>query len=160
MTKKLIWLEDHPELNVDFHKKLNDSGFDVVICENVGDFGKEVKLNLDNPDQVAGFILDILIRTNNLEELDMPQVTPQRGAETGYAVLRHYIRNVRDRSPIGDTFKEHPVLMLSTMSEASMRISFNTEGDKLTNWLSKADQKGHTDAALKSMQRWLQTLKG
>ena len=161
MRKKLIWLEDHPELNTDTEKILEYSGFYVIFCQNVKTFGEAVKTHQDKPDEIAGFILDVVvIPAESLEELDMPFLTPQRGAETGYAILRHYIRNIRGRSPINNTFKEHPVLMLSTMSEASMRSSFNTNADKQTTWLSKADNKGHTDVVLKSIQQWLQTLQG
>lgn len=159
MSKKLIWLEDHPELNAEIRKRLETSGFELILCESVKAFGETVKAYEDNLDEIAGFILDVVIPTENLDALGMPQVTPQKGAETGYAILRQYLRNLRGRSPIGDMFREHPVLVLSTMSEASMRNSFNTSGDEHTTWLSKADNKGHTDKVLISIQQWLQTLK-
>lgn len=160
MKKQLIWLEDHPELNIEIKKKLEESGFDVVLCQNVKAFGEAVKIHKDEPDQIAGFILDVVIPTENLGDLGMPQVTPQKGAETGYEILRHYIRNIRNRSPLEGAFKEHPVLVLSTMSEASMQSSFNTRVYNYTTWLSKADKQGHTSAVLISLQQWLQTLKG
>lgn len=161
MRKQLIWLEDHPELNTEIEKKLKESGFDLIFCQNMKTFGEAIKMHQHIPNEIAGFILDVVvIPAESLEALDMPFVTPQQGAETGYAILRHYIRNIRGRSPINNTFKEHPVLMLSTMSEASMRSSFNTNADKQTTWLSKADKKGHTDVVLKSIQQWLQTLQG
>lgn len=159
MTKQLIWLEDHPELNTEIKKKLEESGFDVVLCQNVKAFGEAVKAHQDKPDKIAGFILDIVIPADSLVDLGMPQVTPQRGAETGYAILRQYIRDIRNRSPLEGAFKEHPVLVLSTMSEASMQSSFNTKADDYTTWLSKADKQGHTSAVLTSLQQWLQTLK-
>lgn len=159
MNKKLIWLEDHPELNTEITKKLEESGFDVVLCRNVKAFGEVVKIHKDEPDQIAGFILDVVIPTENLGDLGMPQITPQQGAETGVAILRQYIRDIRNRSPLEGAFKEHPVLVLSTMSEASMRSSFNTSVDNHTTWFSKADNKGHTDTVLASLQQWLKTLK-
>lgn len=160
MCKKLIWLEDHPELNRGAQNILAASDFELIICVNVEAFGEVVKTHKDKADQIAGFILDVVIPTESLDALDIPQVMTQRGAETGYVILRQYIRNIRSRSPMGDAFREHPVLILSAMSEASMNSSFITSSDKSTTWLSKADNKGRTDATLKSIQQWLQKLKG
>lgn len=160
MSIKLLWLEDHPELNSEIKNELESSNFELVLCKNLEEFGEKVKKYKDTPDQVAGFVLDVVIPAKDLGSLGMPQIIPQNGAETGYAILRHYLRNIRDRSPIKNIFKVHPVLILSVMSEFSMETSFITKKDDQTTWLCKTNSNGHSNLTCISINKWLKKLNG
>ncbi|WP_426993274.1 hypothetical protein [Methylomonas sp. CM2] len=164
MSKKIIiWLEDKPELNQKVEEILKTK-FELVICNNLKQFGDAVNRYSSTPELVAGFVLDVLIETEDLSDLDMPLITTNKGHDTGERVLRNYIRNADGDSPQQDLWRQHKVLMLTSLSKLYFNSHYrniiesqNNNGDH-TVWLSKIDKDGGKVEAEKNIIYWTKSL--
>lgn len=158
----IIWLEDKPDLNKLVKKTLSDCEYELILCENLEDL--KVQIAKQSPSSVAGFILDILIKQKNLSELDMPMVLTTNGNDTGVAVLRNYLRNVDEDSPVNDCWKKSPILILTSLSEMyfnsrySSIIKYEQESGGHTTWLTKTNDKGSKEESIKEIETWIRSL--
>lgn len=101
----IIWLEDHLDLNKDADRIIKNTNFTLIVCKNLSSFGEEMKRYSTVPYQIAGFVLDNLLRADSLKELGMPNIRPSGGVDTGFCVLLYYLRNNEGDSPLGNSFK-------------------------------------------------------
>jgi len=164
---KIIWLEDKPELNKEIVSLFNNEQANIILCKDLASFSEVTIKEANDPEtSIKGFILDILIHgAESLDDLNLPHITTPLGFDTGYMVLLEYIRNMDGDSPLGDKWKDSPVLMLTTLDQALISdrykryIDDETQKNKnLTKWLSKADDHGNQDYCLNEIKEWLKSI--
>ncbi len=142
MNKTIIWLEDNPALVTEYRKLFVDNEFNIVIWDGAFDalsgesggekclrhFSAAVEANRKNSSDVIAFILDVRIPVPSLETLaDLAEGTDSKryfkriitkgGLLTGILVADYYLRNKIGNSPIGDLFKDKPILLLSVAGQ-------------------------------------------
>jgi hypothetical protein len=100
--KPLVWME----LEHDYEN--NGSACLAYLKSSLKSFA-------DEPERLAGIILDCRIPVCDLSALDMPHIITASGLHTGPFILYYYLHNKTGESPLGDTFKDTSVL-LYTMS--------------------------------------------
>ncbi len=158
----ILWLEDKPNNNEEVKKILSNCEYELILCTNLNDFNEQIAMQ--SLDSVAGFILDILIKEKNLDDLGMPMVLTTNGNDTGVAVLRSYLRGVDCVSPVKVSWKKCPVLMLTSLSEMyiNSRYSSIIESEKNygdhTTWLTKTDEEGSKEESIKKIKTWIRSL--
>jgi len=162
LTKVIIWLEDKPEYNKQVEEALENCKYKLILCENLIDFKDQIEAQ--SVDCVAGFIIDILIKKNNLSDLDMSMVLTTKGNDTGVAILRSYLRKVDNDSHEKAPWKNSPVLILTSLSEMyfNSRYSSIIESEKKcgnhTTWLTKTDEEGSKEGSIKKIESWIKSL--
>ena len=165
MNKKvLVWLEDRQDYNQEIEAILKESPFELNICQDLNDFKKTLDSKKTNPETIAGFVMDILIPVDDLTELGLSTVKTSLGNDTGVQVLKYYLRNALNDSPMDNIWKKHDVLVLTTLSESYIKSNYKSfmtwekENNHNTSWLVKADEEGIRDTCLKATSKWLKRL--
>lgn len=127
--RKLLWLEDTPELHEvereEIKNVIKKTGMELIHWALPNDkktterglsclehFKHEVEKEKDTPENIVGFILDVRIPVDDLSVLGM-DIKTNKGIETGAAIAYCYLLNGTGESPLSDTFKDHPILMFS-----------------------------------------------
>jgi CheY-like chemotaxis protein len=158
----IIWLEDMPQNNEQVKEILSNCEYELILCTNLKDF--KAQITMQSLNSVAGFILDILITEKNLADLGMPMVLTTNGNDTGVAVLRNYLRDVESDLPVRVSWKQCPVLMLTSLNEMyiNSRYSSIIESEKNygdhTTWLTKTDEEGSKEESIKKIKTWIRSL--
>ena len=119
--KNIIWLEDHSDYFPELQKLIDNSGFNLIICQTLEEFKKETDKFKDDPQLVAGFIIDVALRGSNddLGTLGLNDIMTDQGGVTGIQVVIHFLLNLhdKDKSPFADT----PISIL-TVLEGSDKV--------------------------------------
>jgi hypothetical protein len=162
LKQVIIWLEDKPDLNKQVKKTLSNCEYELILCTNLKVFEEQVAMQ--SLDSVAGFILDIMVKGKNLNDLGMPEALTTNGNDTGVAVLCNYLRDVDCVFPVKVSWKKCPVLMLTSLSEmyihsrySSIIESEKNRGDH-TTWLTKTDEEGSKEESIKKIKTWIRSL--
>lgn len=128
--RKLIWLEDTPSAHdiekIEIETALKGTGVELVHWGGIAEgtipqrgqeclkhFQREVLAAKDDPECIAGFILDVRVPVDNLSVLGMDGHETSNGIITGLAIAYYYIFNNGKKSPLEDAFRQHQVLILS-----------------------------------------------
>ena len=115
--RKIIWLEDRPE-DYDDIRKMIAKKYDIIECEDLGLFKKKVEVHIKTSDVIAGFIIDVMIKVNDLEQLGLPDVLTRKGTDTGVKVVTEYLLNlnkIEKCTQVSKVFSDTPVLLLSSL---------------------------------------------
>jgi hypothetical protein len=161
----IIWLEDKPLLNQPIETELKKyPKYSLIVCKSLKELYQQTQDYSLQANKVAGFVLDILIKGDDLTDLGMPTVLTTGGNDTGVAVLRNYLRNIEGDAPHRDTWKNHKVLVLTSLNETYRNsrydplMKWEEKNGNNTEWLSKTDEDGSKSAAIKSIENWIKKL--
>ena len=161
MKRKIIWLEDKPDDYKDI-QKLIEKKFEIVACEDLSEFKNAVDAHLVEPKAIAGFMIDVLIKVDSLEQLDLANVYTRKGVETGIKVVAEYLRNFNNNSQcvnVAKAYSSTPILILSSMVSLKTRYAGlcqydNSEIEMITKYAPKYIQADW----LKDLKSWLNSL--
>lgn len=115
--KKIIWLEDKPEDYGDIKARISRR-FDVIECIDLDEFRVQVEGYRTAPNEIAGFIVDVMIKVDDLTQLGLPDVLTRKGTDTGVKVVAEYLRNFSQHDEckhISEPFAQTRILMLSSL---------------------------------------------
>ena len=118
-TKKtIIWLEDHPDYFPELQELIYDSGFDLIICRTLEEFKKATDKLKNEPQLVAGFIIDAALRGSNddLGALGLSHIKTHRGGVTGIQVVIHYLLDLHGNN--ASPFASTPVSILTVLEDS------------------------------------------
>ncbi len=124
-TKKtIIWLEDHSDYFPELQQMIGNLGFDLIICPTLEEFKKATDIFKDEPQLVAGFIIDVALRgnnNNNLSDLGLDNIMTHRGGVTGIQVVIHFLLALhsKDESPFANT----PISILTVLEDSDKVFS-------------------------------------
>ena len=111
---------------------------------------------------VAGFILPLVLNPQTLQDMDMQGVPTDKGMTTGARIAVEAIFNANNLSPYGDTFKELQVLLYSIEKDAEKNNGYM---EKANNYfenlmvINKKDEYGKIDTSMKEISEWIRNLK-
>ena len=115
--KKVIWLDDSEALTSTVDPIRKRTGHEPVLCLNVDEFKNVCEAHAEEPDEIAGFIVDALLPIKDLASLGLAEITTDGGHEAGVRIVEHYLLNVDELPPaqaVSAAFAGKPILVFST----------------------------------------------
>lgn len=164
----VIWLEDNPDsieneiedIKNIFSNKLNiqvwdgsyEHGLRGKTC--VEDFKNKVEeATKQESDNIVGFILDVRIPIDNLGVLGFSDIKTDGGLVTGVQIARYYLRNDDNKSPLGSSFIETPILFFTVAGGIANEFPWTQDENQKCSFVEKTNEENFN-----KVKKWLSQL--
>ena len=142
--KKIMWLEDHPDLSPYIPDLVKQTNLNIVTCSNLEEFQLSISKLSNEPDKVAGFIIDVAISgAIDLSVLDLQRIKTHQGTVTGIQVIL-YLLGLLDLDNKEHPFAQLPILALTvlenpenTLLTLSCPSPYDSDNTNISSALSK-----------------------
>ena len=158
--KTVVWLEDNPD-TLDYEindiKKSYEGKLDIKVWDGnykgslrglkcIEDFQK----NIEEASNIVGFILDMRIPMEDLSILGLPNIKNETGLISGIQIALYYLHNKDGDSPLGDRFKNTPVLFFTVAGGVKNRFSWVDDEQQKYRFLEKTTPENFDE-----LKKWL-----
>jgi hypothetical protein len=167
--KTIIWLEDNPdtiEEDINEIKEALTGKLDIQIWSGnykgssrgmkcIENFKENINVAIKKQANIVGFIIDVRIPIADLSVFlpELEHIKTDAGLISGVQIAQYYLRNIAGNSPLGDYFKNTPVLFFTVASGVVREFPWVAD-ESLKYWFLEKTTSGNFN----EVEQWLKKL--